>query len=124
MMGRLSDVRSVLPLIKRHVDFAKPLKVHVFEVVIRVVGGLLSGHSLLARARDVVPEYDDHLLHLATHLAKAMLPAFKTPSGLPWQFTNLKTVSASASTREGQGNGARCGHGDALAGGRCAGPRD
>lgn len=56
MMGRLSDMRAVLPLIKEHVDFRKPIKVHVFEVVIRVVGGLLSGHSLLKRAADVIPE--------------------------------------------------------------------
>ncbi len=52
----MSDMQVALPLIRRHVDFKKPVKVHFFEVVIRVVGGLLSGHSLLTRATDIIPE--------------------------------------------------------------------
>ncbi len=36
---------------------ARPPQVHVFEVVIRVLGGLLSGHLLLLRQPALVPEY-------------------------------------------------------------------
>lgn len=96
-MGRLGDMRSALPLIKQHVDFSKPrdVKIHVFEVVIRVLGGLLSGHSLLTRSQEAtLPEYDGHLLQLARDLAEQLAPAFDTPTGLPFQFINLEKVTA------------------------------
>eukprot|EP01035_Chromulina_nebulosa_P048586 gene48586-65940_t len=63
-------------------DFAVDGEVSVFETSIRLVGGLLSAHHacgdpvLLAKARD---------------LADRLLPAFDTPTGMPYPYINLKT---------------------------------
>ncbi|WP_419807617.1 glycoside hydrolase family 47 protein [Sphingomonas sp.] len=68
--------------VRDHADFALDGEVSVFETSIRLVGGLLSAHHacgdpmLLARARD---------------LADRLLPAFATPTGMPYRFVNLLT---------------------------------
>jgi len=56
--------------------------ISVFEVNIRFVGGLLSCYALTG---DVV------FKEKAVAIAKKLLPAFKTPSGLPFAMVNLKT---------------------------------
>jgi hypothetical protein len=92
-------------------------KVQVFETVIRGVGGLLSAHLFAAgelpiNGYDARPElykrgklskgeiptikwpsgfrYDGQLLRLALDLAQRLLPAFYTPTGLPYPRVNLR----------------------------------
>ncbi|KAI2480460.1 glycoside hydrolase family 47 protein [Pyrenophora tritici-repentis] len=85
-------------------------KVQVFETVIRGVGGLLSAHQfavgdLPIRGYDANVTkkkhrqgifwpnglvYDGQLLRLATDLADRLLPAFNTPTGLPYPRVNLR----------------------------------
>jgi hypothetical protein len=81
-------------------------KVQVFETVIRGVGGLLSAHQfavgdLPIRGYDARVEngaitwpngfvYDGQLLRLATDLTDRLLPAFNTPTGLPYPRVNLR----------------------------------
>lgn len=85
-------------------------KVQVFETVIRGVGGLLSAHQfaigdLPIRGYNAVSEkrkgkqgifwsnglvYDGQLLRLANDLAERLLPAFHTPTGLPYPRVNLR----------------------------------
>ncbi|KAI7743574.1 hypothetical protein M8C21_000773, partial [Ambrosia artemisiifolia] len=36
-----------------------------------------------------IPSYDDELLHLAEDLARRLLPAFDTPTGIPYGSVNL-----------------------------------
>jgi len=56
--------------------------ISVFEVNIRFVGGLLSCYALTG----------DHVFKdKAVAIAKKLLPAFNTPSGLPFAMVNLKT---------------------------------
>jgi hypothetical protein len=71
-------------------DFDINASFQVFETIIRVVGGLLSGYhaskhpGVLAKAKD---------------LADRLLPAFTTsPTGMPWRFINLHTGATSGST--------------------------
>ena len=78
-------------LLRHNLQFDKDVKVHLFEVVIRVLGGLLSAHLLITRDSTLLPSYDGILLDKARDLADRMLPAFQTPSGLPALFVNLKT---------------------------------
>ncbi|MGW0631345.1 glycoside hydrolase family 47 protein [Streptomyces sp. NPDC002758] len=68
-------------------DFDRDADVHVFEAIIRLVGGLLSGHHctgnpvLLAKARD---------------LADRLLPAFtSSQTGAPYRYVNLRTGAVS-----------------------------
>ncbi|KAI8932484.1 hypothetical protein NX059_010668 [Plenodomus lindquistii] len=85
-------------------------KVQVFETVIRGVGGLLSAHQfavgdLPIRGYHATPAnsegkrgifwdngfvYDGQLLRLATDLADRLMPAFNTPTGLPYPRVNLR----------------------------------
>ncbi|KAF1916578.1 glycoside hydrolase [Ampelomyces quisqualis] len=85
-------------------------KVQVFETVIRGVGGLLSAHQfavgdLPIRGYEAKEEtrktktgifwpngvvYDGQLLRLATDLANRLLPAFHTPTGMPYPRVNLR----------------------------------
>ena len=68
--------------ITNNLNFNRNASVHVFEAIIRLVGGLLSGfHAtgaqvLLTRARDI---------------ADRLLPAFNSPTGMPYRFVNLRT---------------------------------
>jgi hypothetical protein len=85
-------------------------KVQVFETVIRGVGGLLSAHQFAVgdlpirgyNAKAEIREgqeglfwpggfvYDGQLLRLATDLTNRLLPAFTTPTGLPYPRVNLR----------------------------------
>lgn len=85
-------------------------KVQVFETVIRGVGGLLSAHLFAVGdlpIRGYAPkittkkgykfiqfanglQYHGQLLNLARDLAERLLPAFHTPTGLPYPRVNLR----------------------------------
>jgi hypothetical protein len=95
---------------KRARGFDLDSKVQVFETTIRGVGGLLSAHQfavgdLPIRGYSATEEerngkkgvhwrngivYDGQLLRLATDLANRLLPAFVTPTGLPYPRVNLR----------------------------------
>jgi hypothetical protein len=86
-------------------------KVQVFETTIRGVGGLLSAHLFAVGElpiRDYNPDitsrngregiswpnglfYNGQLLRLAEDLGRRLLPAFHTPTGLPYPRVNLRT---------------------------------
>lgn len=68
------------------VSFDVNTKPQVFETTIRVLGGLLSGH-LQADKKDQpfhLPWYQGELLTMAHDLGLRLLPAFSTPTGLPY----------------------------------------
>ncbi|KAJ2004797.1 hypothetical protein GGI04_002482 [Coemansia thaxteri] len=72
--------------------------VQVFEVTIRMLGGLLSAHIIatdeadsLGMRLDINGTYAGELLHLARDLGYRLLPAFEaSPNGIPYPRTNLK----------------------------------
>jgi mannosidase alpha-like ER degradation enhancer 2 len=53
-----------------------------FEITIRLLGGLLSAYQLTG---------DERLLKLADDLGTRLLPAFNSPTGMPYVFVNLRT---------------------------------
>lgn len=65
--------------------------VSVFETTIRVLGGLISAHQIASDYATGmrVPSYDNQLLNLAEDLARRLLPAFDTPTGIPFGSVNL-----------------------------------
>lgn len=95
---------------KRARGFDLDSKVQIFETVIRGVGGLLSAHlfavgDLPIRGYKAEVQnkhgnegiywrnglvYDGQLLRLATDLAERLMPAFHTPTGLPYPRVNLR----------------------------------
>ena len=90
--GFETAVRNVI----RWVSFDVNTKPQVFETTIRVLGGLLSGH-IFANKTDQpfhLPWYRGELLDLAYDLGLRLLPAFSTPTGMP--FARVRSVSRHA----------------------------
>src|SRR4029077_220636 len=69
-------------LILKDLSFDRDVYVKNFEITIRLLGGLLSGYQLTN---------DKRLLDLAENLGNRLLPVFKSPTGLPYVYVNLKT---------------------------------
>ncbi|TFK75988.1 alpha mannosidase-like protein [Pluteus cervinus] len=74
------------------VSFDVNTKPQVFETTIRVLGGLLSGHIFANQTGQpfYLPWYRGELLDLAYDLGQRLLPAFSTPTGLPYARINLR----------------------------------
>ncbi|KDE07280.1 hypothetical protein MVLG_02500 [Microbotryum lychnidis-dioicae p1A1 Lamole] len=74
------------------VNFDRDAKVQVFEVTIRMLGGLLSSHILAtSRTRGFyLPWYRNEMLDLADDLGRRLLPAFKTRTGIPYARVHLR----------------------------------
>ncbi|KAI0254258.1 alpha-mannosidase [Lactifluus subvellereus] len=81
-------VRQVINSVSFDVD-TKP---QIFETNIRVLGGLLSGHLFASRPGQPfhLPWYRGELLTMAHDLGQRFLPAFSTPTGLPYARINLR----------------------------------
>jgi hypothetical protein len=69
-------------LITSQLSFDRDISVKNFEITIRLLGGLLSGYQLTG---------DKKLLALAEDLGNRLLPAFNSPTGLPYVYVNLRT---------------------------------
>jgi ER degradation enhancer, mannosidase alpha-like 2 len=78
-------------------SFAIQTNVSVFETNIRVLGALVSAHGLLTdaapaagwRPAEHYPEYDGGLLRLAIDLGDRLMPAFDTPTRIPFGSVGL-----------------------------------
>jgi len=94
IIGNGTEFQRAVKYIVDLVDFDKPNVVQVFEVSIRLLGGLLSAHLLIEDKNfpGLAPDwYLDDLLSLAHDLADRLLPAFEqTETGLPFPRVNLK----------------------------------
>ncbi len=82
LMGLKDEADSTREFVVRNLSFDKDIYVKVFEINIRMLGGLLSNYQLTGDAR---------LLSLARDLADRLIPAFVSPTGLPYVEVNLKT---------------------------------
>lgn len=82
VMGLDSRFQDGIDWVRTKLDFDVDGEVSVFETSIRLVGGLLSAHhasgdrAVLAKAKD---------------LADRLLPAFASPTGMPYRKINLRT---------------------------------
>jgi mannosidase alpha-like ER degradation enhancer 2 len=82
IMGLNQEAKSTREYIAANLSFDKDIYVQNFEVTIRLLGGLLSSYQLTG---------DKRLLVLAEDLGTRLLPAFDSPTGMPYRFVNLKT---------------------------------
>lgn len=75
----------------KNLSFDKNKTVSVFETTIRVLGGLLSAHLIASDPSTgmQVDPYNNELLRLAEDLGRRILPAFDTPTGIPFGSVNL-----------------------------------
>jgi hypothetical protein len=123
VLGDVPAFRCAVSRLVATASFSGDVNVSVFEVNIRVVGGLVSAHLLSMDARlklwqdgpacpggdcssacrtpglphidfcpaevACLPSYDGQLLAMAVEVARRLLPAFDTPTGLPYHRLNL-----------------------------------
>ncbi|XP_065363098.1 uncharacterized protein Edem1 [Calliphora vicina] len=92
-MGNFSEFRRVVKVLEQKMDFDKDINVSVFETNIRIVGGLLSAHLLSKKAEMQLEEgwpCQGSLLRMAEDVAKRLLPAFDTATGMPYGTVNLR----------------------------------
>jgi mannosidase alpha-like ER degradation enhancer 2 len=82
LMGMNDEADSTREYVARNLSFDRDIYVKNFEITIRMLGGLLSSYQLSG---------DKRLLGLADDLGKRLLPAFESPTGMPYVFVNLKT---------------------------------
>ena len=85
----MGDVRGFDAAVKnviKSVSFNVNTRPQVFEATIRVLGGLLSAHIFATRPNQpfYLRWYKDELLHMAHDLGNRLLPAFSTPTGIPY----------------------------------------
>ncbi|WBW74773.1 alpha mannosidase Mnl1 [Schizosaccharomyces osmophilus] len=92
----------------QHLTFETDTKVQVFEVTIRILGGLLSGHVFASDPQYgfQLPEYNNELLTLATELGERLLTSFRTPTKIPFARINLMKGVSSQETNESCSAGA------------------
>ncbi|HST46029.1 MAG TPA: glycoside hydrolase family 47 protein, partial [Luteimonas sp.] len=96
LMGLDDEADDARELIATTLSFDRDLDVKHFEIVIRLLGGLLSAYQMTGDAR---------LLALADDLGTRLLPAFDSPTGLPYVNVNLRT----GATRGSDSNPAEAG---------------
>ena len=82
LMGLTDEAKEDRELIDKQLSFDKDIYVKNFEITIRLLGGLLSSYQLTG---------DKRLLELADDLGTRLLPAFNSPTGMPYVYVNLKT---------------------------------
>lgn len=82
LMGLNKEASQVKNLIFEKLSFDKDISVKNFEITIRLLGGLLSACEL---------DGDRRFLDLAKDLANRLLPAYNSPTGMPYTYINLKT---------------------------------
>lgn len=91
LLGDRERFTASVEWIGKNLRFDINKTVSVFETTIRILGGLLSAHLIASDYNTGmrVPSYDGELLDLAEDLARRMLPAFDTPTGIPFGSVNL-----------------------------------
>jgi mannosidase alpha-like ER degradation enhancer 2 len=82
LMKLNAEADKARALITTELSFDRDIYVKNFEITIRLLGGLLSGYQLTG---------DKRLLGLAEDLGTRLLPAFDSPTGLPYVYVNLRT---------------------------------
>ncbi|XP_052798328.1 ER degradation-enhancing alpha-mannosidase-like protein 2 [Mya arenaria] len=93
IMGNNTEFQRVANLVIENMNFDNDINVSVFETNIRVVGGLLSAHLMSKRGGlTLEPGWpcSGPLLRLAEDVARRLLPAFDTATGMPYGTVNLK----------------------------------
>eukprot|EP00892_Ulva_mutabilis_P012498 jgi/Ulvmu1/9620/UM054_0050.1 len=89
IFGQTDDFAAAAALVEHDVQFNSSTRVHVFELTIRALGGLLSAHVATTSQPRLVPGYSGGFLRQARALADRLLTAFDTPSGIPLSWINL-----------------------------------
>ncbi|MCF8364713.1 MAG: glycoside hydrolase family 47 protein [Bacteroidales bacterium] len=89
LMGFDAEAKEIEAYVVDSLSFDKDIDAKIFEVNIRILGGLLAMYDLSG---------NDKVLDKARDFADRMLPAFDTKTGIPRYWVNLKTGKARGDT--------------------------
>ena len=96
MLGMKKEAAEAKELILSKLNFDTDNDVQLFEITIRLLAALQTGYEL---------DGDKRFLQLAEDLAKRLMPAFNTPTGMPYRYVHLQT----GKTRDSLNNPAEIG---------------
>jgi mannosidase alpha-like ER degradation enhancer 2 len=82
LMGLDDEAAQAKQLVLENLSFDHDFTVQLFEITIRTLGGLISAYQM---------DGDPRFLALAVDLADRLLPAFDSPTGMPYWGVNLRT---------------------------------
>ncbi|XP_009694203.1 PREDICTED: uncharacterized protein LOC104158295, partial [Cariama cristata] len=89
-MEMKEEFKEAKEWVEKNLDFNVNAEISVFEVNIRFVGGLLSAYYLSG---------EEVFRKKAVELGEKLLPAFNTPTGIPWALLNIKSIGMSFISR-------------------------
>lgn len=89
LMGLKDEAKEIENYVVNSLDFDKDIDAKIFEVNIRILGGLLAMYELSENPK---------ILAKAKDFADRMLPAFDTKTGIPKYWVNLRTGIARGDT--------------------------
>uniref|UniRef100_A0A8C0H4V5 alpha-1,2-Mannosidase n=1 Tax=Chelonoidis abingdonii TaxID=106734 RepID=A0A8C0H4V5_CHEAB len=82
IMEMKDEFKEAKEWVEKNLDFSVNAEISVFEVNIRFLGGLLSAYYLSG---------EEIFRKKAVELGEKLLPAFNTPTGIPWALLNIKS---------------------------------
>ncbi|KAL0965378.1 hypothetical protein UPYG_G00280530 [Umbra pygmaea] len=80
ILGLTEEFKEARNWVETELTFSKDVDVNLFESTIRILGGLLSTYHLTG---------DDMFLEKAKDIGLRLMPAFKTPSKIPFSDVNI-----------------------------------
>lgn len=89
LMGFDAEAKEIEDYVVDSLSWDKDVDVKVFEVDIRILGGLLSMYELSGNPKVLAKTVD---------FADRLMPAFNTPTGIPTYYVNLRTGKPSGDT--------------------------
>jgi len=89
LMGLSDETKEIENYVIDSLNFDVDIYAKIFEVNIRILGGLLSMYHLSG---------EEEILAKAQDFGDRMLPAFNTPTGIPKFYVNLKTEETKGDT--------------------------
>lgn len=82
LLGMKEEAKEAKQLIFSQLNLHLDQSVQVFEITIRLLAALQTAYEL---------DGDKQFLKLAEDLGKRLMPAFNSPTGMPFRFVNLET---------------------------------
>jgi len=86
LMGLSAEAAKAKALILDSLSFDRDFPVQAFEITIRMLGGLISAYQM---------DGDPRFLALARDLGDRLLPVFRSRTGMPYRYVNLRTGAVS-----------------------------
>ena len=82
LMGLKDEAAEAKQLILGNLSFDQNIEVQAFEIIIRLLGGLISAYQM---------DGDPRFLALAKDLGDRLMPIYDSPTGIPFRYVHLQT---------------------------------